>query len=100
MGRTARIGKAGSSLLFLLPNERGYLPLLGRYKVLLLYFAYHQLKLEDISAESIFGALVKDFNLMKRKQSKTTYIMDDFALTLLQFGLEKVVDEDEQVSSL
>lgn len=87
IGRTARIGKAGSALLFVLPSEAGFLELLKQ----------RGLELSEVRYESIQAALGGVGRVGKSADERHRIFEAEVAL---QHRLERIVASDRELSEL
>lgn len=87
VGRTARIGKAGSALLFVLPSETGFLDLLRE----------RGLELSEVRYESIQAALGGVGRVGKSADERRRIFEAEVAL---QHRLERLVSTDKQLHEL
>lgn len=83
VGRTARIGKEGNALLFLLPSESGYVPLLEE----------NGIRLQQLKADHILQTLdqVHDDGLQGGKRLKAKTQTTEEAATALHLKCERFV---------
>lgn len=89
VGRTARIGTAGNSLIFLLPSESGFVDIM----------VDENLSLEEIKVNSILQTLTMAFQTYKRKKHKKSLMaatMEE-AATALQMRFENAVLADHEL---
>jgi len=87
IGRTARIGKAGSALLFVLPSEAGFLELLKS----------RGLELSEVRYESVQAALGGAGRVLNTAEARKAIFEAEVAL---QHRLERIVSSDKELHDL
>ncbi|PPQ90466.1 hypothetical protein CVT25_014984 [Psilocybe cyanescens] len=87
VGRTARAGKVGKSLLFLLESELGFLRYLKEAKVPLNEFVFPADRIENVQAQ-LENLLAKNYNLYRSATSGYRAYLQSYA----SYSLKKIFD--------
>ncbi|KAH9487136.1 ATP-dependent RNA helicase [Psilocybe cubensis] len=87
VGRTARAGKVGKSLLFLLESELGFLRYLKESKVPLNEFVFPANRIENVQAQ-LENLLEKNYNLYRSATSGYRAYLQSYA----SYSLKKIFD--------
>lgn len=88
VGRTARIGASGSSVIFLLPSEAGFIKQLER----------DQIPLLEMTLEQVLQKLLKS-GITSTKSGQPAHTMEE-AATNLQMRIENAVVRDKELYAL
>ncbi|XP_064420433.1 probable ATP-dependent RNA helicase DDX31 isoform X2 [Latimeria chalumnae] len=91
IGRTARIGSHGSSLLFLTPSEAQYMGLLASHKI-----SVTELKMEDILCNLMMDERLRGRNWGKKKSHDALLQEVKVRATVLQTEFENHVHSSEE----